>query len=114
MKQVGYKEGNVKELQADVTGCYIIKHPLFVINRPRLVLYRKDDNGKVEGEIRWLGFKKKLKLDKHKENYLVFQFQVDIITIEVVIKFNQLETFEGFMDTPVGDFRFTGKKVVSS
>lgn len=112
MKQEGYKEESVKEPQVDVTGRYILKHPLFVINKPRLRLYRKEENGKVEGEICWLGFKKKLILDKHKEHHWVFQCHVDIVTIDVVIKFITIDAFEGFMDTPVGDISFTGKKVV--
>ena len=112
MKQAGPKEENVKESQVDVAGRYILNQPLFMINKPRLMLYSKEGN--VEGEIRWLGLKKMLKLDKHKEHHWVFQFQLDIVTIEMVINFITIDSFEGFMDTPIGHFRFTGKKVASS
>ena len=61
------------------------------------MLYSKEGN--VEGEIRWLGLKKMLKLDKHKEHHWVFQFQLDIVTIEMVINFITIDSFEGFMDT---------------
>lgn len=114
MKQSGHKEERVKDPQADVIGRYILKHPMFVINKPRLRLYRNEKNGKIEGEICWLGFKKKLRLDKHTKNHWVFQFDLDIVTIDVIIKFITIEAFEGFIDTPVGHFRFTGKKVASS
>ena len=112
MKQAGRKEENVNESQVDVAGRYILNHPLFMINKPRLMLYSKEGN--VEGEIRWLGLKKMLKLDKHKEHHWVFQFRLDIVTIEMVINFITIDSFEGFMDTPIGHFRFTGKKVASS
>lgn len=111
MKETLYKEENIKQPQADVTGSYIIKHPLFVLRKPRLLLYRKVENGEVEGEISLLGFKKKLRLAKHKRHEWVFQCDVDIITVDVVIKFYTEEVFEGFLDTPVGHVRFIGKKV---
>lgn len=113
MKQVGHKEESIKS-QADMIGRYMIKHPIFMIRKPRLRIYRNEDNGKVEAEIFWIGFKKQLHLNKHKERHWVFQFNVDIFTIDVVINFITIEEFEGFIDTPVGDFRFTGKKVSSS
>lgn len=114
MKTPEQNEENMKEPLADVIGRYIIKHPLFVIFKPRLKFYRKEKSGKVTGEISWMGLKKKLKLAKHKDHHWVFQFQVDIITIDVIINFINIDTFEGFIDTPVGHFMFTGRKVVKS
>jgi len=48
---------------------------------------------------------------KHKEKEWIFQYDVSIVTIDVVIKFSTENTFKGFVDTPVGHIRFTGKKV---
>jgi len=57
------------------------------------------------------GLKKKLRFVKHKEKEWIFQYDVNIVTIDVVIKFSTESAFEGFVDTPVGHIRFTGKKV---
>lgn len=111
MKELVHKEENGKQTKADVSGCYIIKHPLFPFRKPRLELSRKSENGKVAGELELLGFRKKLRLEKQKGQELLFQFDIDIITFELELRFISEEAFEGILDTPIGHIRFTGRKV---
>ena len=112
MKEIADKEEYVKKFQTDVTGSYIIKNTLLTIIKPRLLLYRNEENEKVEGELLLLGFRKKLRLAKHKEQEWIFQCDVDIVTIDVVLRFTAEDAFEGFVDTPIGHMRFAGRKVV--
>jgi hypothetical protein len=114
VKEIADNEKNVKKVQTDVTGCYVIKSSLLTIIKPRLLLYRKEENEKVEGEFLLLGFRKKLRLAKHKEQEWIFHCDVDIITIDVVLRFTTQEGFKGFVDTPIGHVKFTGKKVFHS
>jgi hypothetical protein len=89
----------------------MIKHPLFPFRKPRLILSRESENGKLEGELALLGFRKKLRLVKQKGQELLFHFDVDIITFEVELRFTSEEAFGGILDTPIGHIRFTGRKV---
>jgi hypothetical protein len=114
VKEVVHTEENFKKFQTDVTGRYILKNSLLAFIKPRLLLYRKEENEKVEGELCLLGFRKKLRLAKHKEQEWIFQCNVDIVTVDVVLRFSTEEAFEGFVDTPVGHMKFTGKKVIQS
>jgi len=111
VNEIVNKEKSVKKHQSDMTGRYILHHPLFAFIKPKLYLYRKEGKGKIEGEICLLGLKRKLRLVKHKEKEWIFQYDVSIVTIDVVIKFSTENAFKGFVDTPVGHIRFTGKKV---
>jgi len=51
-------EKSVKNQQPDRTGRYVLRHQLFSFINPKLFLYRKEENGKVEGELWLLGLKK--------------------------------------------------------
>lgn len=106
---------NIKETakkhRSEITGHYILYNPIFVFVKPRLFLYRKEGKGKVEGEICLLGLKKKLRLVKHKEKEWIFQSEVNMVTVDIVMKFITADSLEGFLDTPVGHILFAGKKV---
>ena len=106
---------NIKETakkhQSDITGHFILYNPIFVFVKPRLFLYRKEGKGKVEGEICLPGFKRKLRFVKHKEKEWIFQLDVNIVTVDIVMKFITADAIEGFLDTPVGHIKFAGKKV---
>lgn len=60
----GYKVTDMENVekfvkqQPDRTGRYVLRHQLFGFFNPKLFLYRKEENGKVEGEICLLGLKK--------------------------------------------------------
>jgi hypothetical protein len=90
-------------------GTYRLRHPLFLLFKPTLVLKRGKRGKKLQGTLKWLGFTRKLRLIKEKETELVFETTIDIILIDVVIHFYNTTALEGLIDTPIGHLRFTGK-----
>lgn len=94
-------------------GTYRLRHPFFLLYKPRLVLKRGKKSKKLHGTLKWLGFTRKLRLVKEKETELVFETTIDIILIDVVIHFYNTTALEGFIDTPIGHLRFTGKWIES-
>jgi hypothetical protein len=48
---------------------------------------------------------------KHKEKEWIFQSEVNMVTVDIVMKFITADSLEGFLDTPVGHILFAGKKV---
>lgn len=92
-------------------GVYHIRHPLFLLVKPRLTLKYNNKMTKVKGSLRWLNFRQKLKLIKMRDNKLLFIFLVDILTIDLVLNFYRPDAFEGFVDLPIGMIPFTGRLV---
>lgn len=90
-------------------GLYNIRHPLFLLYKPKLTLIYNKKKTKLKGSLKWLRYKKKLKLIKARDNELLFIFNVDIISIDMVLKFYKSDAFEGFLDLPIGMIPFTGR-----
>jgi len=92
-------------------GIYVIRHPLFLILKPRLTLKYNRKKTKLKGSLSWFRYKRKLKLIKMKGNELLFVFLVDMITLDLVVKFYKADAFEGFVDLPIGMIPFTGRLI---
>ncbi len=89
-------------------GIYIIKHPLLLFFRPRLVLKYNRKGTKIKGEIRWFKKAIKLKVIKAKKDQIIFTFKVDILEMDMVINFTNRYGFIGFFDTPIGHVNVSG------
>ncbi|NDL66967.1 hypothetical protein [Anaerotalea alkaliphila] len=92
------------------SGRYILAHPRLPLAGPRLLLDRGKKGKGPKGSLRWLGFRRKLRLLKEKGESLTFLLQVDIIPIEMVLFFPEEGRCEGFFDTPLGHIPFTGRR----
>ncbi len=57
----------------------------------------------------FLGRRQKLQLIKFRDDWMVFQFDIDIVKVDMVIQFYRRDAFDAFFDTPIGHIRFTGR-----
>jgi hypothetical protein len=89
-------------------GKYKIKFPWVMLFKPKLFLYAGKKNGKLKGRFCILRFQKKLNLIKEKQDELLLQMKVDFMIIDVILQFNSEGFFKGFLDTPIGNFHFSG------
>jgi hypothetical protein len=92
-------------------GKYKIKFPLLILFRPRLFLYTGKKSGKLKGRFSMLRFQKKLSLVKEKQDELLLQMKVDFFIIDIVLRFDEKGVIKGFLDTPIGNFHFSGIRV---
>ena len=89
-------------------GVYVMKHPLFMLVRPKLTLKYNKKQTRLNGSIALWGNARKMKLVEVYNHHLVYEFNIDIFPIDMVIHFYTRYGFEGFFDTPLGHIRFTG------
>lgn len=96
--------------QEIVMGIYTLRHPLLFLVPLRLRLSEGKSSSKIRADLQCCWFRKKLKFVKKKDMTLIFSLPIDIVTIDVVLKFYKADAFEGIFDTPIGHFRFAGKR----
>lgn len=98
-----------KEAFSYAEGVYALRFPLSFVLKPKLNLVYNKGKSKLKGEISFFGQKKKLKLVEHHDSQFVFVLKIDIITVDLVIRFHKKDAFEGFVDTPIGHISFSGR-----
>lgn len=96
---------------SDRCGTYILKHPLWLIARPRLHITKEADKKRHTGELRLPYKRVQLHLIKQSQDLLFFQFYIDIFPIDMVLHFYRENALKGFIDTPLGHFNFSGQKI---
>lgn len=92
-------------------GTYLIKHFLVYFLRPKLILFYRSKSKKLEGYIKFIRWQKRIKVVKVKSTELLLKMHIDILEIEIIINFKNKKTFEGFLDTPIGNFHFSGVRL---
>ncbi len=90
-------------------GKYSIQHPLFFIAKPHLLFIKTDSEAKIDGVLLWLGRKIPLQLVHEKKDELIFLLPIKTVPVELVLHFDK-HCFQGFLDTPIGHYRFLGRK----
>lgn len=90
-------------------GIYMIKHPFFFLLHPKLYLRINHKKNKVKAKLRFLGREKPLTCIKISEQELIFNFYIDIVSVDMVIQFYKTDAFHGFFDLPIGQITITGK-----
>jgi len=91
-------------------GRYCISIPLLPF-KPRLILMKDNDTGKVSGFLRWWGKSIRLVSIHQKDDHLIFQFLIQFIVIDFIVYFPAKNMIDGFFDTPIGHYRFKGKRM---
>jgi hypothetical protein len=90
-------------------GVYVVKNPLLVAIRPKLILQFNKKRKKVKGYLRVFHKEWKLNMLTIKDRYLILQFRIDIIDMDFILQFTTRYTFEGYLDTPIGKLKVTGR-----
>lgn len=92
-------------------GTYRIKHFLGCFIRPKLILFYRSEAKKLKGYVKFIRWQKKIKVVKVKPTELLLKMDIDILEIEIIINFKNRKTFKGFLDTPIGNFHFSGVRL---
>lgn len=100
-----------KEPFSFAEGVYALKFPFSFFLKPKVNLVYNKKKSKVKGEVSFWGQKKKLELVEDHGGQFVFVLQIDIIMVDLVIRFYKKDAFEGFVDTPIGHIFFTGRYI---
>lgn len=96
-----------------IEGIYRIKHPLLLLVRPKIRFAYNKKRTKAKARLAFLGHDIPLIAIKNKGIQLVYAFNIESIPIDLVIRFYKRDAFEGFFDTPIGQFKVSGVYVKS-
>ncbi len=91
-----------------IEGIYRIKHPLLIFLRPKIYFIYNKKRTKAKAILVCFGKRFPLSPVKNKGIRLVYTYNIDSIPIDMVIRFYKRDAFEGFFDTPIGQFRISG------
>lgn len=92
-----------------VSGCYKLKQPCCWPFKPRLYLKLGDKGKKVKGSFHWMGITQKLHMVGRNGDRVMMRFAIEVVPVELVLRFYEDGRIDGFVDLPIGHFNISGR-----
>ncbi|MBS7525266.1 hypothetical protein KHM83_01100 [Fusibacter paucivorans] len=95
-------------------GIYKVKLPFLVGFKPQLEIVKVKDKKRYTAVLKWLKRSWQLETVMTQASQIVFQWHIDIVHIEIDLRFLDEQSFYGIVDFPVGHFEISGSRLNSA